>query len=124
MGPVERAIRATYHAPVTLYTVSQRKPFKISVIDHRGIVLLLGQQESPSRLPWEWLESIPVLLARHPGWMRVGGAFSVEGEPGTLDELLKGCVKTDVARWLAVVLRGAGLVELSERPLRVRLPEG
>jgi hypothetical protein len=102
--------------------VSQRKPFKLSVIDHKGIVLLLGKQESPSRLTWDWLESIPTFLARHPGWMPAGGAHSVEGDPGTLDEFLKGCVKTDMARWLAVVLRDAGVVELADDPLRVRLP--
>jgi len=108
---------------MTLHTVSQRKPFKLSVMDRRGIVLLLGEQESPSRLPWEWLEAIPTFLANQPGWMPAGGKHSVEGEPGTLDEFLKGCVKTDVARWLVVILRGAGLVELAEGPLRVRLPK-
>jgi hypothetical protein len=121
MGPVERAIRAKFKPPATLCTLAQRKPFQISVIDSRGIVLLLGIQESPVRLSWECLESIPAFLRSQPGWVPAGGAHSVEGDTGTVDEFLKGWVKTDVARWLACVLRDAGIVEVIDGPLRLRL---
>lgn len=56
------------------------------------------------------------------GWVRAGGAFSVDGEPGTVDDYLKTFTKTLVSRWLAVVLERAGIVEVDAGPpLRVRL---
>jgi hypothetical protein len=123
LGPVEKAIRATYTVvPVTLYTLSKRALFTLSVIDNDGIVLLLGKNEASTPLAWEWLESIPPFLQGR-GWVRVGGAHSVAGEPGTLDEHLKGYLTRDVARWLVVLLQGAGVVEVSVGPpLQIRLP--
>ena len=122
MGPVEHAIRTTLRAPVTLHTVGQRKPFKLSAIDDDGIVLLLGRGEWHTRLSWECLESVPAFLRAQPGWVPAGGVHSVEGEPGTLDEHLKGYLKRDVARWLVPVLGDAGIVDVSEGPpLKLRL---
>jgi hypothetical protein len=122
LGPVEHAIRAKLRAPVTLYTVGQRKPFKLSAIEADGIVLLLGRGEWHTQLSWECLESIPAFLQSQPGWVPAGGVHSVAGEPGTLDEHLKGYLKRDAARWLARVLADAGVVDLSEGPpLRLRL---
>lgn len=124
MGPVEHAIRTRLRAPVTLYTVAHRKPFKLSAIDDDGIVLLLGRGEWHTRLSWECLESVPAFLRSQPGWVRAGGVHSVAGEPGTLDEYLKGYLKRDVARWLARVLADAGVVDMQEGPpLRLR-PRG
>jgi len=125
MRQVERAIRTRFGGPARLRTVGQEKPFTLSVIDTEGIVLLLGQGQWRTRLTWECLESIPEFLRRENGWVPAGGVHSVAGEPGTLDEYLKRYLKRDVARWLAVVLRDAGVIELSEGPpLRVRLRKG
>lgn len=122
MGPVEHAIRTKFTAPATLYTVGQRKPFKLNAIEDDGIVLLLGRGEWHTHLSWECLESIPAFLQGQPGWMPAGGVHSVAGQPGTLDEYLKGYLKRDVARWLVRVLADAGVVDLSEGPpLRLRL---
>ena len=122
MGPVERAIRATFNAPATLFTFGQRKPFVLSRIDSDGIVLLLGDGAWHTRLTWECLESVVPFLRGHPGWVPAGGKFSVAGEPGTLDQHLKRYLKRDVARWLARVLSNAAVVEVSEGPpLRLRL---
>ncbi len=122
MGPVEHAIRMKLRAPATLYTVGQRKPFRLSAIEADGIVLLLGKGEWHTHLSWECLESIPAFLRGQSGWVPAGGARSVAGEPGTLDEHLKGYLKRDVARWLARVLADAGIVDLAEGPpLRLRL---
>lgn len=122
MGRVEQAIRSRYSAPTTLYTFAQRKPFALDAIDADGIVLLLGDGGWHTRLTWECLESVVPFLRRHPGWVPAGGKFSVVGEPGTLDEHLKGYLKRDVARWLTRVLSDAGVVEASERPaLSIRL---
>ena len=57
--------------------------------------------------------------------MKAGGIHSNDGEPGTLDEHLKTVSKTDVARWLVVVLLTAKVVDVRERPaLSIRLGTG
>lgn len=125
MGPVERAVRTRYGGPARLSTVGQGKPFTLTTIDAEGIVLLLGQGQWHTRLSWDCLESIPAFLRGEDGWVPAGGVHSVSGEPGTLDEHLKRYLKRDVARWLAVVLRDAGVVDLSEGPpLKLRLRKG
>ena len=122
MGPVEKAIWARLQAPSTLHTIGQSKPFELQAIDGDGIVLLLGRGEWHTRLSWDCLESVVPFLGRHGGWIPAGGKFSVTGEPGTLDQHLKRYLKRDVARWLAVVLQRAGVVEVREsRALEVRL---
>ena len=124
LGPVEHAIRVTFTVPVTLRTLGQGKPFVLSMIDDDGIVLLLGDGRRPARLTWQCLESVVPFLRASAGWVPAGGKFSVAGEPVTLDRHLKGYLKRDVARWLAVVLRDAGVVEVSEEPpLRLLLAE-
>lgn len=124
VGPVEQAVRSSFDAPTTLHTVGQGKPFSLREVDHDGIVLLLGQNEAWTRLSWECLESVVPFLRGQPGWVPAGGVHSVRGEPGTLDEHLKRYLKRDVARWLCVVLRDAGVVRLDEGPpLRLRLAE-
>ena len=120
MGAVEGAVRRTYRAPATLHTISRQAPFVLQKLDRAQIVLLLGEQRTWTPLRWEWVETIvPFLRAR--SWVRVGGAHSVAGEPGTLDQHMKQFLKRDVARWLSVILRDAGVLEVSERPLSVRL---
>jgi hypothetical protein len=122
VGPVEHAVRSRFSAPATLHTIGQEKPFILSAIDRDGIVLLLGGGHWHTRLTWGCLESVIPFLRSHPGWVPAGGKFSVDGEPGTLDEHLKRYLKRDVARWLARVLELAGVVELgATRPLSVRL---
>lgn len=124
MGPVEQAVRAKFKGGDTLYTVSNREPFTIGVIDTDGIVLMLGRKQSSAPLSWECLESVPAFLRNTPGWVPAGGNHSVAGEPGTLDQHLKGYLNKDVARWLARVLTDAGIVELSVGPpLSLRLPQ-
>ncbi len=90
MGPVEQAVRAKFKGGDTLYTVSNREPFTIGVIDTDGIVLMLGRKQSSAPLSWECLESVPAFLRNTPGWVPAGGNHSVAGEPGTLDQHLKG----------------------------------
>jgi len=124
LGPVERAVRAKFNAPVTLRTFGQAKPFVLSRIDSDGIVLLLGDGAWQTRLTWECLESVVPFLRGHASWVPAGGKFSVAGEPGTLDEHLKRYLKRDVARWLTLILRDAGVVQVPEGPpLRLRLSE-
>ena len=118
MGPVEQALRRTFSAPATLHTLGRSKPFVLRAIDSDGIVLLLGRKQARTRLPWDCLESVPLFLRSQPGWVPVGGARAVAGEPGTLDEHLKQYVKRDVARWLVRVLLDAGVVQATRRFIR------
>lgn len=120
MGPVEQAIRArfpTRHAD--LETLSHGAPFELTW-DEKGIIVHLGKQRTPSRLSWSCLEGVPGHL-RGEGWMLAGGMNRVTGEPGTLDEHLKKCVKVNTSRWVARVLRDAGVVEARIDPMEVRL---
>jgi hypothetical protein len=122
MGPVEQAIRATFNTPATLHTLGQRKPFVMDRVDHDGIVLLLGAQRNYTPLRWECLEGIVPFLRGRPGWVPAGGTYVVGGELGTLDEYLKACISRQTSRWVAVVLKDAGVVQVDAGPpLRVRL---
>lgn len=120
MGPVEQAIRARFpsrHAH--LETLSQGARFELAW-DDKGILVYLGQQRTPSRLSWACLEGVRGHL-RGQGWMLAGGMNRVTGEPGTLDEQLKKCVKVNTSRWVVRVLRDAGVVEARTHPVEVRL---
>ena len=124
MGPVQQALRRTFTAPVTLHTLGQGKEFALADVDREGIVLLLGRNRARTRLSWECLESIPVFLRGQVRWVPAGGARSVAGEPGTLDEHLKRYLKRDVARWLVRLLLDANVVQIAQgAPLRLRVSE-
>ncbi|MFA9430019.1 hypothetical protein [Egicoccus sp. AB-alg2] len=95
--------------------------FVLDRIDARGIVLLLGQGQSHTRLPWQALEEIPGVFEGR-GWLRTTGTFDTESEEGSLSAHLKRFVKRETANWVAVVLEKAGVLELDRsRPVRARL---
>ena len=124
VGPVERAIRATFSPPVTLETLARRKPFTLAATDDEGILLVLGETESAARVSWECLEGVPSFLHQHPGWIRAGGTHAATGEPGTLDEHLKRDLPTHVANYVTRVLRDAGVVEVAKGlPVQLRRRE-
>jgi hypothetical protein len=100
MGPVERAIRGTFSAPMTLETLARRKPFTLNAMPGDGILLALGETGSAAHISWECLEGVPAFLRVHPGWVRAGGAHVATGEPGTLDEHLKRDLQTHVAYYV------------------------
>jgi hypothetical protein len=98
------------------------QPFSVDKIDDEGVVLLLGKGQWPTRITWPCWEGVVPFLAKHGGEVPIGGRHEVTGNPGTLDEWLKDCVKRTTAGWVAVVLEAAGVVEIvNERPQRVRL---
>jgi hypothetical protein len=88
------------------------------------VVLLLGKGEWPVTLGWDCLEgAVPFLAER--GTIDIGGRHSVAGNPGTLDEYLKGCTPVNTSGWVAVLLEEAGIVAVvRERPAKVRLVAG
>lgn len=105
-----------------LYTPSRRAPFTVGRIDNEGVVLLLGKGQWATRLSWECLEGVIQFLERHGGEVRIGGRHDVQGNPGTLDEHLKGCVNRTTAGWVAAMLEEAEVVDIvAARPARVRL---
>ena len=119
---VEAAVRKSIDPGMELVTPSRKKPFAVERFDADGVVLLLGQGAWPTRLTWDCLEGTVPFLRQQGGEVPIGGRHDVEGNPGTLDEWLKGCTKTTTAGWVAVVLEKAGIVEIiHDRPARVRL---
>ena len=120
-GRVQRAIRTTIAPGATLHTPARRAPFVVDAVDGRGVVLLLGEGEWQTLIPWECLEGIAGLL-RDREWVRIGGTYSVDGEPGTLDGHCKQYVNRATAAWVASVLEKAGVVDVdTSLPAKVRL---
>jgi hypothetical protein len=123
-GPVERAIRSSIQAPLELETPTQGKGFVVDRITDRGIVLLLGEQQTSTPLSWECLEGIVEHL-RGRGWMKIGSKYEVTADPDTLDAYLKRCTKRATAGWVAAVLERAGVIRINRsRPTSVRLEPG
>jgi hypothetical protein len=119
---VERAIRGSVFPHQRLKTPSRGKPFTVDRLESKGIVLLLGQGAWATRISWDCLEGLIPFIREHEGEMPIGSRHDVEGNPGTLDEWLKGCVKRTTAGRVAVVLETAGIVDIvGYRPQRVRL---
>jgi hypothetical protein len=122
---VESAIRESTIPGQLLLTPSRSKPFTVDRIDNEGVVLLLGRKEAATRLTWACLEGTVPFIRSHGGAVPIGGRHDVEGNPGTLDEWLKGCINRTTAGWVAVVLETAGIVDVvGTTPQSVRLTAG
>jgi len=123
MGPVQTAIRSQLRSGTELATPTGA-PFVVDRIDERGIVLLLGKGQWPTRLPWRALEEVPELF-RGRGWVRTTGTFDTHAPADTLSGHLKAYVSREMANWVAVVLEHSGILELDRsRPIRARLRSG
>lgn len=124
MGPVERAVRTAIAPGSRLPTTTGRGTFVVEALRADALVLLLGEQRAWTSLAWDGLEGLaPILRSRD--WVKIGGRYEVDGDPGTLDGYLKTVVKRATAGWVAVVLERAGVVELDRsRPAKVRLRSG
>ena len=119
---VESAIRESIHEGQEFLTPRRRQPFVVDRIDNAGVVLLLGKGRWPTRIGWDCWEGIVPFVRNHGNEVKIGGRHEVAGNPGTLDEWLKGCVKRTTAGWVAVILEAAGVVDISaDRPQRIRL---
>ena len=89
-----------------------------------NIVLLLGEKEARTPIAWQALEEVPSLLQGR-SWVPIGGTYSTEAVPGTLDGHLKGYLARATGGWVAVVLETAGVIEIDRsQPARVRLATG
>jgi hypothetical protein len=68
-------------------------------------------------LPWRALEQVPDFL-RGRDWVLIGGVYSTDGTPGSLDAHLKTFLKRATAGWIAVVLEKAGVITVDRTPPR------
>lgn len=123
-GPVENAVRASVPPGELLATPTGRGRFTVKRYTTEGLVLLLGEKEAWTPLPWRALEGVPDFL-RGRGWGAVGSLYSADSRPGSLDEYMKSFLKRATAGWVAIVLEKAGVVAINRsRPARVKLRSG
>jgi hypothetical protein len=120
-GRVEAAVRSTVSPGDRLATPSGHGEFTVARYTGAGLVLLLGEKEAWTPLPWQALEQVPDLL-RGRGWILIGSSYSTDSARGSLDEHLKKFLKRATAGWVAVVLEKAGVITVDRmRPARIRL---
>jgi hypothetical protein len=123
-GPVEIAVRTAVREGDRLPTPTGRGTFSVARYTDDGLVLLLGEKEAWTPLPWVALEEIPGLL-RGRGLVPIGGTYSTDSTPGTLDAHLKQYLTRATAGWVAALLERAGVLAIHrERPARVGLRPG
>lgn len=123
-GRVESAIRGSVSPGELLSTPTGRGQFKIARYTSGGLVLLLGAKEAWTPLPWQAMEGIPNFL-RGRGWVAIGGLYSTDSQPGSMDEYMKSYLKRATAGWVAVVLERSGVLVINRsRPARVGLRSG
>jgi hypothetical protein len=123
-GQVERAVRGAVSPGDPLVTPSGRGHFTVARYTAEGFVLLLGEKEAWTPLPWRALEEVPDLL-RGRGWVLIGSVYSTDSQPGSLDEHLKRFLKRATAGWVAVILEQAAVITIDRsRPARFKLCPG
>ena len=70
------------------------------------------------------MEGVPEFL-RGRGWVPVGSVYSMQSQPGSLDEYLRTFLKRATAGWVAVLLERAGVLTINRsQPARVKLNSG
>jgi hypothetical protein len=121
---MEAAVRMAVAPGARLRTPTGRGQFSVAQYTADGLVLLLGDKEAWTPLPWKALDEVPNFL-RGRGWVDIGMTYSTESTQGTLDAHFKRYMKRATAGWVAVVLEAAGALEIDRsRPARVRLATG
>jgi hypothetical protein len=123
-GSVEAVVRKAVCPGDWLATPSGRGQFTVARYTADGLVLLLGEKQAWTPLPWRALEQVPDFL-RGRGWVLIGSVYSTDGTPGSLDAHLKTFLKRATAGWVAVVLEQAGVITVDRtRPARIKLRPG
>ena len=123
-GLVEQAVRSAVSPGQRLSTPSGRGTFSVARYPADKIVLLLGEKEAWTPIPWHALEAVPEFL-RGRSWVPIGSTYSTQAIEGTLDGHLKGYIARSTGGWVAVVLEMAGVIQINRsRPARVKLLGG
>jgi hypothetical protein len=121
-GPVEQAVRGAISPGDRLATPSGRGHFTVARSTTDRLVLLLGEKEAWTPLPWQALEEVPGFLHGR-GWVLIGSIYSTDSPSGGLEEHLKRFLKRVTAGWVAVVLeRAAASLSRSECLVRCSQP--
>lgn len=124
MKLVENVVRAAISPGDSLVTPSGRGQFTVARYTSDGLVLLLGEKEAWTPLPWRALEEVPDFL-RGQGWVLIGSSYSLGSREGSLDEHLKKYIKRATAGWVAVLLEEAEVLTIDRsRPARIKLRTG
>jgi hypothetical protein len=123
-GRVEGVVRGAVSPGDALATPSGRGRFTVARYTTDGLVLLLGQKEAWTPLPWRALEEVPDFL-RGRDWVLIGSVYSTDSHQGSLDEHLKRFLKRATAGWVAVVLERAAVITIDRsRPATIKLCPG
>jgi hypothetical protein len=123
-GRVENAVRTAITPGDVLATPSGRGRFTVARYTTDSLVLLLGEKEAWTPLPWRALEEIPDLLRAHD-WVLIGSVYSTDSRQGSLDEHLKRYLKRATAGWVAVLLEKAAVITIDRsRPAQIKLRQG
>ena len=85
---VEDAVRATVSPDDLLATPSGRGHFRVERYTPDQLILLLGEDEWRTPLPWQALEDLPGFL-RGRGWVVIGSVYSSDSKAGSLDQYMK-----------------------------------
>jgi hypothetical protein len=101
-GRVDGVIRASVSPGELLAMPTGRGHFTVARYTSEGLALLLGKKEAWTPLPWRAMDGVPEFL-RGRGWVAVGGVYSTDGVPGSLDEYLKAYLNRATAGWVAVL---------------------
>jgi hypothetical protein len=109
-GRVEDAVRGAAAPGVLAATPTGRGAFTVDRYTSDALVLLLGKKEAWTPLPWRAMKGIPHFL-RGRG-VAIRSLYSTDSQPGSIDEYLKGSLKTADAGWVAVVLERAGALTI------------
>ena len=119
-GRVESAVRAAITPGDVLATPSGRGRFTIARYTTGTIVLLLGEKEAWTPLPWRAPEDLPDLLRPHD-WVLIGSVYSTDSHQGSLDKHLKRAT----AGWVAAVPEKAAVITIDRsRPAQIKLRSG
>lgn len=123
MGKVERAIRQSTHPGMQLATPGQAKPFEVADVDRDGIVLLLGDGQWRTSVPWHTLEGLADLLSRAK--LGPNDRLLRTGRRDIAKRLPQAVPYRETSNWVMVVLERAGVVEIDRRrPITARLING
>lgn len=118
---VRQAVTRAVAPGTRLHTPVGQAPFEVQTLDERGVVMLFGRQRTPTRLSWESLQGALDFVAEQ-GTVRIGGTYSLDVDPDTLDGYLRGHVKRATGPWVASLLEHehAQLVTIDRsRPARL-----
>jgi hypothetical protein len=124
MGQVEKAVRNRVLVGAVLLTPTGRGRFTVAEIGNKGPVLLLGEKEARTLIPWTALEGVPGFLGTE-AWSPIGGIYDQAADQTSLDGHMKRFVNRATAGWVASLLEDAGVIEIDRRPpARVRMKPG